>query len=361
MQVHHRAYAGRDVLNAPTLKSRILARSRQRGDAAPVQAWLLNHFYRHTVANFQAPAPAVQRVDSPDAARALLRTATLPAWLAERLRRVGGPVLWWVDPDGEQLLAVEARLVEFLGSRAGTPLDGKLMRVNTPQALALWAAEHAAIEAQATSGWREHAPEAVRVVWQGPREVFVELVGDSAALRGEMAFESQAMRHCLGQFSDRRALTGGYGEHYAAACEAGRMRLFSYRTGQQQPRLTISAQVGADGLLAIDQIKGKQNRPPLERYRDVVQAFLNTLPTSDMTPADAVAMDLVRTRSGWCAVSALHAPDEQLRAVHRHPAVVRKLPGIAPAVQWLVAARAPGLLEGLALSDGVARALGGSA
>lgn len=356
-----RTYAGRDVLNAPQLKSRIQARSRQRGDEQPVQAWLLNHFYRHAVANFDAPPPGVQRVGSPDAARGLLAVATLPAWLAERFRRTAAAPLWWIDPDGEQLLALEGRLVEFLGSRRGTPLEGKLMRVNAPQALALWAADHAAIEAQASRGWREHAPQAVRLLWQGRRGMFVELLGNSPALRGEMAFESQAMRHCLGQFSNRRALTGGYGEHYASACETGRLRLFSYRTGQHQPRITISAHAAADGVLRIDQIKGKQNRPPLERYRDELQDFLNTLRTSEHTPADAAAMALVRTGEGWRHASELHAPAEQLRAIHAHPALVRKLPQVAPCVQWLVAARAPGLLDGLALSDGVATALRGAA
>ena len=41
------------------------------------------------------------------------------------------------------------------------------------------------------------------------------------------------------------AKSGGYGEHYAASCEQGKMRLFSYRTGADhaQPRITISAVV----------------------------------------------------------------------------------------------------------------------
>ena len=44
-------YAPRNALNADRLKAGIIARSEARGDAAPVRAWLLNHFYRHLVAN----------------------------------------------------------------------------------------------------------------------------------------------------------------------------------------------------------------------------------------------------------------------------------------------------------------------
>src|SRR5260370_38069032 len=83
-----------------------------------------------------------------------------------------------------------------------------------------------------------------------------------------------------------------YGEHYAEACEQGRLRLFSYRTGTAQPRITVSAQVRDDGRLRIDQIKGKQNRPPIARYLADVLALLNHLDTDGEAPADALAMGI---------------------------------------------------------------------
>jgi len=297
---------------------------------------------------------------------ALFEPAALPGWVGERLdnNKRSQPVqpLWWLDPAGQHLLEVESRLVEFLGSRQGTPLEGKLMRVNCPQALALWSAEHAAFEAQAHSGWREHRPGAVRPVWQGQQGVFVELLPDSPDLRAEMAFESQMMRHCLGQFADRRSLAGGYGERYASACEGRRVRLFSYRTGadQPQPRITVSAEVKDDGRLAIDQLKGKQNRPPVERYRDEVLGFLNSLDTVEDTPPDAAGMGLVRLPGGWRPVSEVTDPADQLRLVQRHPALVRDLPNPSALVQWSVAARQPDLLQGLALAPAVACALAAS-
>jgi hypothetical protein len=353
-------YAPRDVVNAPALKAAIERRSRERGDEPAVRGWLLNHFYRHAVGNFQAPPPALQEVTAIEQARELFRPAALPEWVGRRLAapaRSGGQALWWIAPESEALLALEARLVEFLGSRRGTPLEGKLMRVNCPQALALWAAEHAAFEAQALAGWREHQPGAVMLAWQGAQGVFVELQRASPALRAEMAYESQMMRHCLGQFADRKALSGGYGEHYAAACEAGRLRLFSYRNAQQQPHITISALVQDDGRLLIDQIKGKQNRPPVSRYRDEVIGFLNTLPTVDDTPPDAAGMGIARLAEGWRAVAAIADPADQLRVIRRHPALVRELPQPSALVQWCIAGRQPELLQGLALAPGVAEAV----
>ncbi len=352
------AYAPRDVINAPAIKTAIAQRSRQRGDSPEVQAWLLNHFYRHVVGNLQAPTPALQEVASLDAARKLFARSILPEWIAVRLKDQSSASLWWLDPACATVLDMEARLLEFLGSRQGTPLEGKLLRVNCPQALSLWAAEHSAFESAAALGWREHQPEAVRLLWQGQHGVFVELLAASAQLRAEMAFESQMMRHCLGQFSDRRSLRGGYGEHYASACEAGTQRLFSYRTGQNQPHITLSASRQDDGRWAVDQIKGKQNRPPIARYRGEVMGFLNSLDTSFETPPDAAAMGLFRQRQGWCSVQEIHDPADQLHVVHRYPALVRDLPHPSVLVQWLVAARQPELLRGLALAPNVAHAIG---
>jgi len=357
-------YGARDVVNAPAIRSAIERRSQERGDPEEVRAWLANHFYRHLVGNLQAPAPVLQAVTQRGQAQALLRPAPVPAWALARLgdapaRHAPGAEtpLWWIDPEAEAVLALEARLVEFLMSRDGTALQGKLQRVTAPQALALWAEEHAAYEAKAAAGWREHQSEAVALAWQGEQGHFVEFRPDSAQLRAEMAYESQMMRHCLGQFASRRSLVGGYGEHYAKACEEGRMRLFSYRTASHVPHITISAHVREDGRLAIDQIKGKQNRPPIERYQGEVLALLNQLATCEDAPPDALQMGIVRTSQGWCAVRDVALEADQLRLVQARPALVRELPTPSPLVQWLVAARDPALLQGLPLAASVAAAL----
>lgn len=360
-------YGARDVINAPALRNAIEHRSRERGDPPEVRAWLANHFYRHVVGNVQAPSPTLQPITQREQAQALLRPAAVPPWALDRLggapSRTGtpsAPPLWWIDPHADAVLALESRLLEFLLSRGGTPLQGKLQRVTAPQALALWEREHAAYEAKAAAGWREHQPDAVTPVHPCEQGQFVEFRPDSEHLRAEMAYESQMMRHCLGQFANRRSLVGGYGEHYATACEEGRLRLFSYRSAHQVPHITISAHVREGGRLAIDQIKGKQNRPPVERYQSEVLTLLNQLNTCEDTPPDALQMGIVRTARGWCTVKEVVQEEDQLRLVQIRPALVRELPAPTPLVQWLVAARDPDLLNGLPLAASVAAALSAS-
>ncbi|WP_198342358.1 hypothetical protein [Burkholderia ubonensis] len=345
------AYAPRNALNADALKAAIAARSRARGDDDTVRAWLLNHFLRHVVANFEPARP----IASLDDARRALGQATPPAWVAARFgaaakargdaaARELAPVVW-VDPADPQLLALEAKLVEFLTSRKGTALDGKLDRINCPQALALWEKEHGEMAARIAHGWRVSQPDALRAWLDTRNGRFVEFLPDSALLRDEMAFESYVMRHCLGQFADRHALTGGYGERYAEAIEARRLRLLSFRDSNGQPHITISAIVRADGRLDIDQVKGKQNRPPIERYVDDVLACLNALGTSDETPPDCVAIGVVGTPSGWRRIEDVTDAASQARLVARHPQLFRRLAAPTPTVEWLVAGRQPELLS----------------
>lgn len=69
-----------------------------------------------------------------------------------------------------------------------------------------------------------------------------------------MAYESWHMQHCVGQFDDRKNLTGGYGEYYANQIEQHKLRLFSLRDNNNIPHVTIALNVVGDSL-EIDQIK----------------------------------------------------------------------------------------------------------
>lgn len=347
------AYKARDVVNAPAIKQRIKARSAERGDAADVATWLGNHFYRHVVGNLQADEPEVLRIADPQQLQTLMGRQESPAWALERLaRRQAGfdlPDLWWVQPDSAALLTLETRLVEFLSTRKGTSLEGKLQRINAPQALARWTLEHLAFEKKQNSGWVEHSQEAVQGLLRGHLGTFVEFLGKSPKVRQEMAYESQMMGHCVGQFANRKSFSGGYGEHYADGLESGRMRLFSYRTGSAQPRITVNAFIQKDGKLQIEQIKGKQNRPPIARYAPDVVTLLNHLPLNDVVPEDAVAMGIVRRPpevlqthpelAPWCSVQELQTDSEQLWLMQQHPSLLPQLNLQSPLMQWMVAAR----------------------
>lgn len=335
-------YAPRNALNADQLKRGIAERSKARGDAPEVGKWLLNHFYRHLVGNFE-PARQIQSLEQ--AVEAL--GAEPPSWVARHLSDAGkltqqafAPLVW-VDPQLSPLLAQEALLVEFLTSRQGTALAGKLDRINCPQALALWQKEHAQMAARVESGWRQSQPEALLTRLTTAEHVLQELRPESDLLRAEMAFESYVMRHCLGQFADRRALTGGYGERYAEAVEERRMRVFSFRDGQGQPHITISLIVQADGTLTVEQVKGKQNRPPVERYYAELLQCLNALSTDQQTPADCIAIGIVRTEAGWLRIEEVNDATAQTRLVARYPQLYERLDAPSAMVEWLVAGRQP--------------------
>ncbi|MDR3158695.1 MAG: DUF1266 domain-containing protein [Zoogloeaceae bacterium] len=334
------AYAPRNALNAESLKADIARRSQARGDAPEIRDWLLNHFLRHLVANFE---PA-RRIHTREEARQALLPAPLPEWVAARLKEDAAPLVW-VDPEDAQLHLLEQRLVEFLAARKGAALEGKLNRVNCPQALDLWEKEHAEMSQRIARGWRQSNPAAIQEHLKTPHGVFVEFRPDAPELRAEMAFESYRMRHCLGQFADRRALTGGYGESYAEAVEQGRMRIFSFRDASGQPHVTISLIVLPGGKLQVEQVKGKQNRPPIARYVDDLIACLDTLDTDETTPGDCVAIGIVRDGTGWRRIASITDADAQLRLIHRHPALFSFLENPSPAVEWLAAGKSPRLFE----------------
>ncbi|POA31765.1 MULTISPECIES: hypothetical protein [unclassified Pseudomonas] len=341
-ELRQSGYAPRNALNADQLKRGIAERSKARGDAPEVGKWLLNHFYRHLVGNFE---PARRILTLEQAVEAL--GTEPPSWVARHLSDAGkdsqqalAPLVW-VDPQQAPLLAQEALLVEFLTSRQGTALAGKLDRINCPQALALWQKEHVQMTARVEQGWRQSQTEALLTRVTTAEHVLQELRPESSLLRAEMAFESYVMRHCLGQFADRRALTGGYGERYAEAVEQRRMRVFSFRDGQGQPHITISLIVQADGTLTVEQVKGKQNRPPVERYYQDLLQCLNALGTDQQTPADCIAIGIVRTEAGWLRIEEVSDPTAQTRLVARYPQLYERLDAPSAMVEWLVAGRQP--------------------
>ncbi|WP_417066701.1 PcfJ domain-containing protein [Niveibacterium terrae] len=348
------AYAGRNALNAAELRSVIDARSAVRGDPQAIRAWLLNHFWRHWVANFEPAQPIATLED----AQRLMPGASLPDWLFKRLeapQACDSAPLVWLDPAEPAALLLEARLVEFLSSRQGTSLDGKLARINCPQALSLWEKEHDQMQARLDRGWRQSDERALRTLLEVPEGRFVEFLADSPLLRAEMAYESYLMRHCVGQFSNRKALTGGYGEQYAQAIEQGKLRIISLRDRNGQPHITISLTMRGNAAPRVDQVKGKQNRPPISRYVDALIRVLNLIGTDMETPNDCLNIGIVRTETGWQRLEEIADPLVQARFVSRYPHTFSMLRSPGALAQWITAARQPAVLDGQDLGSAALR------
>ncbi|WGY73119.1 hypothetical protein KEC55_34305 [Burkholderia cepacia] len=353
------AYRPRDVVNAPDIKAAIARRSAERGDPADILAWLGNHFFRWVVGAFEQARP----LDSLADYRALAGAdRPAPDWLVRRFRTspasgaaadaapppaVEPKPLYFIDPEHMLLIDRERVLVEFLRSRAGTRLAQKLQRITCTMALDMWEREHQRMQARRDKGWVPSSGLALREVMRTPNGVVFEFIGDHAALREELAYESFYMQHCLGQFADRRRLRGGYGEQYAQAAQEGRLRLFTLRGAGNQPHVTISLQVTGDGL-RIDQIKGKQNRHPVRRYADDVRQFLRVLAPHGERHPDCEGMGLVfepdapgAAGGAWTFVTDVRSPDHLLSVMSENFHLIEHFPQPPAALQWLLLRNAP--------------------
>lgn len=344
------AYRGRDVVNAPQIKLAIAARSSQRGDSAALAAWLANHFFRWTVGCFEPAEP----VTSAEQYLAWSGETALPAWLAQGLAAAqSGRDFFYIDPNHERLLELERKLVEFLHARVGTRMEHKLQRLTCPQALALWSTEHERMQHRSRREQEARSGPGLREILRVDHGRFCELIADSPDLREELVYESLHMRHCLGQFENRRQRSGGYGEHYAREIAAGRLRVFSLRDVHNRPHVTISLRVGPRGL-SVDQIKGKQNRVPHSRYvGDALRLLQRLEPLPEACPdCDAIGLvhetDSDGSAGGWRSFTTLHDEGRVLSMLARRPYLLEQIETPSAAMRWAAISMAPAQVAGQA-------------
>lgn len=210
----HNKYSSRNIINAPDIKSAIISRSQQRSDDETIYLWLINHFYRWAIGSFPRVYPVRSTIDY---AVYFGAQAEIPAWLIPGLNRDGS--FYYLDPQHPQLLATERDLVEFLSRQSSTRLGAKLQRINCFTALEMREAEHQKMQRLRQQGHYATTPSALKTVLTVDSGVLVEFDASSPALRSEMAYESRHMQHCVGQFDNKGALTGGYGGDYARKIE----------------------------------------------------------------------------------------------------------------------------------------------
>lgn len=338
-------YGARDVINAPEIKKSIKKRSQQRQDAKDIHAWLMNHFYRHIIGNFN-DADNMEFTNLASI-KEYYEHKPIPNWLQKKYNQEKQNLSsWYINPENASLLALEKKIVEFLKARTGTSLEGKLMRINCPQALDLWQKEHDYIYSLKASGKQKHHTDAVRLVYQTEQGAFYELLPNTEHFRAEMAYESQIMRHCLGQFESKKSLKGGYGEQYASSAEKGELKIFSYRSAQNLPKITISVEVKEDGSLQVDQVKGKQNSPPVEKYKTAMLDFLNELSLTNIeTPHDLKAMNIVKVPSAWLGYDQVYQDNDFLHILKHDPECLNGMTFTSPILQWLALVHSPDALK----------------
>jgi len=112
----------------------------------------------------------------------------------------------------------------------------------------------AAVNKAASEGADEEKdPTNVVPVIKGERGVWVELKSQAALTR-----EGSLMGHCVGG--------GGYD------VEHGAVRIFSLRDARNVPHVTVEISHGT-----VQQVKGKENKPPIAKYTNDVITLLNTI------------------------------------------------------------------------------------
>lgn len=158
----------------------------------------------------------------------------------------------------------------------------RILRLSVPAMLDLWQREHDRIARAAEKArrlGRDVDGSGVKIIVPLPGGLAAyEFVTDqppsepSRTLRMALRNETIEMGICVGDFRDPEALRGGYGQQYAEGVEDGTKRIFSLRDAQGASHVTIDTTNGH-----IDQVKGKENKPPVAKYIPDTIEFLNHL------------------------------------------------------------------------------------
>lgn len=305
----------RDIVNAPELRESIISRSQQRRDDPEITQWLSKKLYDQLLKDFNP----VFIVNSIEAWKSCLPQHPIPKWFSKKLIQQPDAHMLYIDPFHEKILELERPIIEFFQSRLHSNIKGRFMNMTLEQVMHAWHKDHEAMKKRLAKGQWDSSPHAVKAIFQGKTGQFFEIDATGQLLRQEMAYESWHMQHCLGQFEDLTRLRGGYGEQYVQAKEDGEKRYFSLRDEFNKPHVTISFELDADHWF-IEQIKGKQNDVPIQKYADDVLDFLNKIQPQNAQCYDTTQMGILykpeleeknRSDDQRHNQSAVHVPTQQ--------------------------------------------------
>ena len=245
----------RNVVNIDEIEE-FVAHLERRTAFEPVRDWLRST-YRKWLIN-HGPAAEEIVITPPDVS---WTTAPLLVRAVQtgRLGVYAGPVPAWLGPAldrGDQVIRVECSLeaerdawlvVDWLNAQRHQPVFRRLDRISYPQALDATRLWHAALAAQMTVE-----------EWAGDAELEQQF-GDGyriVRLKTPRALEIEGTRmgHCVGAYDDdlRRGTV-----------------ILSLRDPQNRPHCTMEL-IGQK----VFQVKGKQNRPPVAKYRPYIRQFV---------------------------------------------------------------------------------------
>jgi len=325
---------GRNVINIEQVQKSIASYVKEKKLSLEVSSWLQKTFLKWLINHF----PQVQVVQTPERYKSLVKGA-IPSWFLPKDEKIEFIFIDVNHPKFQELLE---KCSEFLGSRSQKNVH-KFPRMTVEQVLRKRKEEHQRF-ARKQKLYKETSCEGLKEVFSFEDLHFVKFDFEHKELSLEMARESALMQHCLGKFDDDESGEGGYGEYYFKLIKDEEISLYSLRDEKNMPHATIALYT-KEGEVFLDQIKGKQNISPVERYVPACVDFLNFLNVQYNYHSDTLGMGVVCIDGVSKRVQEIEDEKAQQFLVAYDAKLIHSLPNPSKATLWLATLRQPSVIE----------------
>lgn len=320
---------GRNVINIDELKNYLNAYAKERDLSTPIVSWLQKTFVRWLINHFEE----VEVVESVKRYEALVQ-GEIPAWFTP----YSDSEFTYVHIKNPTFTDTLHTCVEFLSSRSDK-ISHKFPRMTVEHVMEKSRQEHLKMQEKQRKNI-ETSQEALEHVFSFEKMHVVKFLPHHEELSLEMARESALMQHCLGEFDDIEKAQGGYGSYYFGLIQREEITLYSLRDDKNMPHATIS--VGYKrGKAQLNQIKGKQNKPPVSRYIPASVAFFNHLSLEHNYHPDCLGMGVVFVQGKSQQLSTITDEAVQQHLIAYDPKFIEALPNPSKSSLWLATLRNP--------------------
>jgi len=318
---------GRNIINIEEIKIYLNNFALERNLSTAICSWVQKSFLRWVINHF-TPVQAVHTVKHYE----LLMEKKVPSWFDPN-QNIN---FYFIDIKHPDFLDYLTTCVEFLGSRDKRMVP-KFPRMTVEHVLEKHRQEHLRIE-EKKKKFIETSQEGLEEVFRYENLHVVKFLKEHEELPLEMARESALMQHCLGRFTDVEKAKGGYGSYYYNLIKNQEITLYSLRDEKNMPHATISV-TKKHNKLWLDQIKGKQNLAPVERYVPASIAFFNHIGIEHDYHQDCLAMEVVYIQGESQQLSKITDEATQQRLIAYNPSFIDKLPNPSKSSLWLASLR----------------------
>lgn len=325
---------GRNVINIQDLKERLNFYSKEKKLSIDVATWIQKAFLRWLINSF----PYVQVVQSNERYLSLVK-GKIPSWFQEN----SDIQFIYIEVEHREIRILLDKCSEFLESR-DKKMVHKFPRMTVEQVLQKWEKEHHAMVVK-EKFFKETSTKGLEVVFKFENLTVVKFKPDHQELSLEMARESALMQHCLGEFDNDRLGQGGYGEYYINKIRSKEIELFSLRDSKNMPHATI-ALYKKKGVYWLEQIKGKQNKSPIERYVPASVAFFNFLDVQyNYYHNDTLGMSVIYIDGRTKRIEELEDEKSQELLIAHDVTLIHKIKNPSKSTLWLATLRSPMEIE----------------